>query len=220
MNPRDSQGGGAGRVAAFLSRNGSILVLAAANIYVAFPAAGNEWPLAELMWVYWAQSVIIGLVHVLNILAVGDYEVGDFKIFGQPVGKTVGARVNLGFMFLLHYGFMHFAYLFILASHFRVKPTEFDGFLSSSALFAAAHLFSFIRQRRALASARPTLTMLFFFPYIRVIPMHFTILLGFGAAGIFFGREVALPATILFILLKTAVDLAMQRLESSRLWIG
>jgi predicted RND superfamily exporter protein len=47
-------------------------------------------------------------------------------------------------------------------------------------------------------------------PYIRIIPMHFTIMAGAIVIGILgiIGIESAVPVLVLFLLLKTAADIA------------
>jgi hypothetical protein len=200
----------------FFRTYGSALALTAANVYVVFPTVMSSWPLAELMWVYWLQSVIIGAAHVLRILSLQDFEIGeDFKILGRAVRKGDRTKGLVAGLFALHYGFIHFAFMVLMAMAFKVKPTEFDGFLIAGALFAVTHAFAFVKQRPALAVATPDLGTLMWFPYVRILPMFFTILIGIGFLGPV--SEGAVAATLLFILLKTIADVGMHLIEERRI---
>ena len=71
--------------------------------------------------------------------------------------------------------------------------------------FAGSHGFSFRHNRRTdFRQKKPNLGTLMFYPYLRIIPMHLTIVMG---GAVFEG------ALLLFMVLKTLADCAMHMLE-------
>ena len=146
-------------------------------------------------------------------------------MFGRPAENTKGTRRLLAVMFLAHYGFMHFGFFFLIGFQFGVRPTELDGFVATGVIFMVAHAFAFIRHFPALRRSKPDLGALMFFPYVRILPMFLTILVGFGLIlPPRFGGETmsgALVAvTLLFMLLKTVADVGMHRLEESKVYMA
>jgi hypothetical protein len=85
------------------------------------------------------------------------------------------------------------------------------GIWYSCGLFFVNHLFSYVYYRNRLRQDENFMMDTFTGPYYRIIPMHFTIM--FGAMVIIvlgiIGITSTLPVLVLFLLLKTATDLAM-----------
>ena len=71
------------------------------------------------------------------------------------------------------------------------------------AMFAAAHAWPLVTSGGQDYRGKPNLGVLMFYPYLRILPMHLTILLGSMFSS-------ALP---LFIVLKTGADLGMHAIE-------
>jgi hypothetical protein len=77
------------------------------------------------------------------------------------------------------------------------------GIASIAVSFAMSHRKSFRQNVESDARGRPNLGALMFLPYLRILPMHFTIILGSAKGG-------DGPATVLlFSALKTAADVLM-----------
>lgn len=160
------------------------------------------------MWIYWFQSVTIGLINFVRILQLKDFSTEGFKVNGQPVEPTPETRNSTAFFFLFHYGFFHFGYLIFLLTFTAGEvfggiptPVEFQYIFLTSILFFFNHLFSYF-YNRSRDTQKQKIGALMGYPYARIIPMHFTIMFGF------FG--VALP---LFLILKTFADCIMHIVE-------
>ena len=108
-----------------------------------------------------------------------------------------------------HFGFFHFGYLvFIFAENTGRSPLGL-GLLICTLAFAFNHYFSYRYHREVDASGTPNIGTLMFTPYLRVVPMHLTIVFGavtLGSTGI-----------LVFGLMKMIADVAMHLAEHKML---
>ena len=75
------------------------------------------------------------------------------------------------------------------------------------AVFFFNHRYSYIEHRDHDRTRKPNIGNIMFFPYVRIFPMHLTILAG----GAFGGASTG--TLILFLGLKTAADVVMHKVE-------
>lgn len=185
-------------------RIGSLLALLLVNL---LPIAGVlffGWRVFDLLLLYWAESVLIGLLNVPKMWIAVDH-------VGGTAGPTPG-KVGLSFFFLVHYmGFMagHAAFMTLMTagdSLFDVDMQEVPGIILGTlgerstvlGLLAllGSHLVSFfltfIGRREYLTTS---VGKVMFSPYPRVMVMQFAIVLG----G-FFVMLLDLPGGVLAIL--------------------
>jgi hypothetical protein len=182
--------------------------LLGANLFALFIAFLQNWSLAELMLIYWAQSVIIGASYVARIRSLDKFSTKNFKINDKSVEPTASTKRQTAIFFALHYGFFHLAYLMFILS--EAPGALFDlGFVLCTAAFAFNHVFSYRYHREMDRAGTPNIGTLMFTPYIRIVPMHMTIVLGGSLAGT--------DNLLLFGLLKTAADTLMHVVEHKRL---
>jgi len=216
-----------------------------ANIVsIVFVVAFN-WSLFEIALVYVLQSIIIGLFVFLKMVVAKPVLVSgsDFSMFGLNVrgegikfqesgGANVFARIFILFeagFFALHYGIFHAGYLFavFLLLGANAKPLSASDWLLLSIpvlIFFANHAFSFYensvkkRQRLSLFGS----TRLFSRPYMRIIPMHLTIILfAFVSTGAVGGIAFAgTLVTVFFLCLKTFADLVFHYNEHKDELVG
>jgi hypothetical protein len=166
------------------------------------------------MWVYWFQSVTIGVFNFVRILSLKDFSTEGFRINNRPVEATRRAKISTAFFFAFHYGFFHFIYAIFLASFSFSGMFGTSGestlhlgdvayILLSAAIFFVNHLYSFF-YNRVRDAGKQNIGRVMFFPYARIIPMHLTII---------FGMMLGEGAIVLFLVLKTLADLIMHLLE-------
>ena len=201
----------------------TVLALVAVNLFTIILALAEGWSLATVIFIYWAQSVIIGVFTVATILSLDIGAVTVRTTASGPAAVAVPAKfarygtwVLAGF-FAFHYGIFHFGYLaFIGAFAFFAGPPPWTqpAVLLTCGVFVANHLYSFLyhRMRDPYAPVTAgTVKEIFVAPYARIIPMHITIIAG-GFATIILGA-VGFDATplilVLFLGLKTYVDVRM-----------
>ncbi len=168
----------------------------------------EHWPALPVLWVYWGQSVMIGVVNVIRIMCLEEFSTEGFTSGGKPVPETSRGKANTAGFFAVHYGFFHLIYALFLTRGMlggRMSGWMPATVLLNVAIFGAVHGFPLWRTHgHDLRSKRPNLGALMFYPYIRILPMHLTIILGSAFP------QGALP---LFILLKTGSDVALHLVE-------
>ena len=186
----------------------STLVLLLSNLLTIAMALIQGWDVSVLMWIYWGQSVVIGYFNVHRILDLERFSTDGFRINNQAVQPTRATQRKTAAFFAMHYGMFHLVYFVFL-----FKDASLDGTVSLLGAgvcvfaFYLNHRFSW-RYNRAIDRARvPNIGNIMFFPYLRIIPMHLTILLG----G--FSNGHGTLSLLFFLLLKTAADVAMHVVE-------
>jgi len=196
----------------------STLALLASNVIVIAFAIIEHWNLITLLWIYWAQSVIIGVFNVFKILDLERFSTDGFYINDKPVAPTEGAKRETAVFFALHYGLFHFVYFVFLVAFTFIGFWEVPSYgaatgsayfiLASVALFFANHLYSYLHNRESERGRMQNIGGVMFAPYARIIPMQLTLIL-----GIFLVDQVAL---LLFLALKTVVDVITHVTEHAR----
>lgn len=165
------------------------------------------WDAGQILFFYWFENVIIGLVTLPRVLAAQNY-VRD--AYSPKANNAVG----VGCFFIVHYGgfcLVHGVFTLILAVRFisddpaqaGVVDPPFDGaFLWGLAILFGLHVLALVRDwwlPRAWRTASPTLEM--FRPYGRIFVLHITVMGGAWAM-----QEYAAPEwTILILCLGKAV---------------
>ncbi|MFH1591878.1 MAG: DUF6498-containing protein [Candidatus Woesearchaeota archaeon] len=167
-------------------KDNSMWILIFVNLVAIGFVIFEKWSLLTLMFIYFAQSLIIGFFNVFRIL---------------NLRKLLRMRIFFLVFFVLIYGAVHF-YLYGFLQDYDFF--EWGGVLAGSGLFFVNHLFSFLRHRKKLEKRDLVGTMLF--PFVRVWPMFLAvILLGFFGGGILWIG--------VFGVLKSIADVAMHFVE-------
>ncbi len=190
--------------------DGSLWMLVLANVLTLVVALWQAWDPLSLMLLYWAQSVIIGISNVFRILALDRFSTTGFTINDQAVDPTPATKVQTAVFFSLHYGLFHAVYaVFLLAAN--DAAASLDGWFGLCVVaFVVNHAWS---HRYNLALDRrgtPNIGTLMFTPYLRIVPMHLTLIFaGFALDSVF--------GLLLFGVLKTAADCGMHLVEHQQL---
>lgn len=193
--------------------DGSIWILGFSNIIALVVAVYQGWGLIDLMLVYWVQSVIIGLSYFFRILNLDKFSTKNFQINDRPVDPTPETKRYTAFFFLLHYGFFHVGYLVFIIVDAPDGPLLDAGFLICGVVFAVNHFFSYRYNRDLDRQGTPNIGTLMFTPYLRIVPMHLTIV--FGATQV-----LSTFGLLFFGGLKTVADILMHYVEHARLKRG
>jgi hypothetical protein len=146
-----------------------------ANILVLLIALWQTWSLSMLLWPFWMQSVVIGMLHTHRMLSLQQFSTEGLTSNGRSVPETDSGKRSTAFFFLAHYGFFHLFYFGFLLSRGDVAATDWPWLLIGGAGFAIGQ---WLDQRHVLARdarGRPNLGTMMFMPYLRVIPMHLAI---------------------------------------------
>lgn len=201
----------------------STLSLVFSNLLVIVFAVVDNLSAREVLWMYWFQSVIIGIFNFIKILSLKEFSTEGFKQGNKPVPNTKAAKISTAIFFLFHYGFFHLIYAMFLGvfSDFSNATSNGSGkiyLLISALTFLISYTIEFINSKNEESTELPNLGALMFAPYARIIPMHFTIILGgfIGAAGSFLSADTNLTIIIVFTAIKTVVDLITHSVDFSK----
>lgn len=177
----------------------SFWLLLLANLFCLYYYSIHPDGFKTIVWVYWIQSVCIGLFNFLDLLTVKHPDPLSFSIDNKPIDGSLKTKGCAAFFFLFHYQFFHLAYgIFILI---KVKGTLDIRFLQLSILVILFEgVLTFIRNKNIQKKQMVNFGQLFFLPYLRIIPMHLMILAPavWGLSGAF-----------IFLSLKTLADTGM-----------
>jgi hypothetical protein len=191
--------------------------LIVANVAALALALWFQWPLALLLWPYWVQSLVIGWFSRKRILALQDFSTEGFKINDVTVAPTRAVKASTANFFALHYGFFHLVYfVFLLQGVAALTPIDWLGLAAAAVGFIVNHQASYRHNIEADARGKPNIGTLMFLPYLRIVPMHLTILAGGALAG----AQVSVWGLLVFGCLKTAADVAMHVIEHRLLQKG
>ncbi len=186
----------------------SLTALVFSNVFAIYSATTQGWNLVAIMLAYWFQSVTIGIFNFVRILSLKEFSTENFKINGRPAQPTIGTKIFTAFFFLFHYGVFHLAYLgFILKGGVAgmmggLDSSQLKYVFGIALIFFGNHLFSYV-YNKPRDTKKQNIGVLMFYPYARIIPMHLTIVFGFGVTE-------ALP---MFMWLKTGADVIMHFVE-------
>lgn len=212
-----------------LIHNYPVVSLIFANLVTIALAILGNWDLATVIFIYWAQSVIIGIFTVLSLLGADTAALGadlqkplheQGKTDKIPHGFTWFYQCLLAGFFALHYGLFHWGYYGFIVESGIFGPVNFTdpGIWLSCGLFFANHLYSHITFRYRGAKGGEYVTEQFITPYRRIIPMHMTIIFGSIVIVVLeaLGITSTMPVLVLFLLLKTYSDISAHRIKHYR----
>jgi hypothetical protein len=202
----------------------STLSLIFSNLLVIFFAIADDISANEVLWIYWSQSVIIGIFNFIKMITLKDFSTEGFKQGNKQPLPIRATAISSAVFFLFHYGFFHFIYAAFLGgfSEFSNSESNSSGInyiLISAGVFFISYFIEFINFRKEESDELPNLGFIMFAPYARIIPMHLTIILGgfIGAAGSIFSTNTNLSIIVLFIGIKTVVDLITHSIDFKKL---
>ena len=178
------------------------------NIIAMVLAFTQGWELSQIMWVYWGQSVIIGVVNVIRMLNLKEFSTKNLRQNGQRVPETQEAKRGIALFFAFHYGFFHFGYFVFLWQEQPLNILEMNEamlMLLALSAFVGSHSFSYMHNLRAdFRQQKPNLGTIMFYPYLRILPMHLAII---------FGAHIESLGMLIFMGLKTFADAGTHMVE-------
>ena len=178
----------------------SIIALILAN---SVPLAGViwlDWEVFDVMMLYWAENVVIGVINVMRMLASQ----------GEDMLPMAGIRFVLIPFFILHYGMFCFGHYMAVVSLFGRGEWQSPLWFGVAAV-AISHLISFrINFIGAGEFKRCNLIQLMQRPYGRIIVLHISIIAGGFLVVVMDNPFWMLPV---LVVVKTVIDLRMHLAE-------
>lgn len=166
------------------------------NVITIFVAAIQQWSFGTIIWIYWAQSVIIGIFAFLRMIRLKEFSTKGLTSNSQPIPETKVSKYYVALFFLVHYGGFHLIYLAFIWQH-TIEDVRI--FLIVVTLFFVNHMFSSIYNEKKDATSKPNIGNLMFDPYGRIIPIHLIILVASTLTGTI--------SLIIFMTIKLFVDI-------------
>lgn len=191
--------------------DGSTYSLIAVNVLAGAIAVMFRWNMFDLLLVYWAQSVVIGISFFVRMLSAKRYammHVDEYREhFVVARDNDSSGKVGAALTFLLHFGLVHAGYLVILVTHnSKLQAANWAGLALCALAFAGNHAYSLARNIERDRSGIANLSLMGFLPYLRVVPMQAVMVLGVKLEG-------GTGLMMLFVGLKTAVDVLTHLME-------
>jgi hypothetical protein len=202
----------------------STWMLIFSNVIVIFFAIVDNLSALEVLWIYWIQSVIIGVFNFVKIISLKEFSTKNFRSSGKELQATKATKISTGIFFLFHYGFFHVVYAMFIGGFSEIGKTSTSGSMHNylwftSLVFFVSYLIEYIQSLRNPPEEIPNLGAVMFAPYLRIIPMHITIVLGgfIGIIGSFFNVDINYSIILLFVSIKTFVDLLTHSVDFNSL---
>ncbi len=216
-----------GRIAFHLYKDPSLLAILLGNVLTVVMACSREWSLGEILWIFWAQSIVIGIMNFVRMITLREFCVKGVKMNDRPVTETQATKYSMALFFLFHYGFFHLVYAMFLTDMWPLHvQAGVDTVLLGVCIagFLAGHFYSFLYNRtRDFKDVKPNIGTVMFYPYLRVIPMHMTIIFGSLLVTEMSGDphatladgtpDIHLWVLVLFMGMKTVCDAGMHAIE-------
>lgn len=168
-------------------------VLIGVNIYLVWYYYHTPEIFTTLIWLYWCQSVMMGIFNFFDMLTSRDpipMQNSDPQFFDalsankhtaavETPSPKIPWRSNTGvsLFFLFHYGFFHFVYMIFLFTMKPRYPINWDLFKYFLGAFFVGQVITFIQHKIRERKTQSNLGAMFFTPYLRILPMHLTILI-------------------------------------------
>jgi len=186
----------------------SLFMLFTVNIATIIATLYGEWQLTTILFIYWAQSVTIGVFNVKRMAALDNFSTRNIQLNGKPVMNTdIGKKAIISF-FIMHYGIFHLVYFVFLLVFSAMRGVDLLGVLIASSIFIVNHYYSHKVNLEDDKRKLKHIVSLMFHPYVRIIPMHLTIILAFIFSGTI--------GLIIFMSLKTIADLISHIIEHAK----
>ena len=217
----------------------SVIALVLANLVPLLGVLLLDWRVFDVMILYWAENVVIGVINVLRMITckpgLGLQQLTDGPA-GEGLSATQRATVarfsrGTGYLlipfFMFHYGMFCFAHYSAVTGIFGAGPASGAGGISlfvvplgeawrsplwiGVAAIAVSHLLSFgFNYIGGGEYTRTNLAQLMQRPYGRIVILHVAVIAG-GFLVTLFGDPV--PALAVLIAVKIGIDLRMHRAE-------
>lgn len=176
--------------------------------------------LAQLLMVFWMQSVIILICILIRILSLKrfsrdpgtqwTYELGpDASLVGRG---SAAIKRRIATSCVVFYGaWLGMTYFFLhVFAGIGLPDGEPRGYLYCTAVFAVNHLYSLRRNMHDDAAGSPNIDHLMMLPLVRTVPMHVMVFLGAFALK---AGATTLLSLLIFVVLKICADVIMHCVE-------
>lgn len=189
-------------------RDPAFWTLAFLNLLFIYEYTGDPDQYTTIIWLYWCQSVLLGIFNFFDMATLKNADVSNMTINGRPATARQ-AKGCLPFFFLVHYGIFHFVYLIFLTIDFKLSNVNFSILKWAILGLLLNQLIHFVQNKTKYSHIPRKIGSMFFTPYLRIVPMHLTILLP---------KFIGWTPVLTFIILKTIFDLLGHIITTPYYW--
>lgn len=172
------------------------------NIVLIVVSVHQNWRIVELIAVFWAQSVAIGISTFIRLLRLRQFRIGKLT------NPDPTRKVSDALLFLFHYGFFHTFYLYFMLFLGFGQVFLQPAFLFCLAIIAIEQVLEHRHQSLIDRQMCVSTGLLTVSPYLRLLPIHLIFIFG-GGKGV--------NPVVLFGFLKTISDMGMLLVNHHRL---
>jgi len=191
-------------------RDPSFWTLIALNLFFIYEVKDNPTQYTTVIWLYWLQSVLIGLFNFIDMLTLKTKNIDVSNMtFNDKPATPAGAKGCLPIFFLFHYGIFHFVYLIFLFVDFKISDTNFSYLGMAAVVIFLQQVIQFVQNKVKFANRSRNIASMFFTPYLRIVPMHLTILLP---------KFLGWTPGLTFLILKTVFDVIGHLVTTKYYW--
>ena len=193
----------------------SSTLLILANLYPLVGVLFFGWDLASILFIYWAENVVIGFYNILKMVYAKKPNTGGITVTIN--GKVTKDFSKKGFIlfFIMHYGLftvVHGAFLFTtIAKGLSINSAVLTGTLFLIVSHGISFFTNYITGKEYETKSPEDL---FLAPYKRVIVMHLTVI--FGSALIVNSNGTAIGPLLTLTVVKTIIDLISHTFEHNK----
>ena len=178
----------------------SFWVLIGVNGYLVYHYYHHPEIFTTLIWLYWSQSVLMGIFNFFDMLTLKIMKPESITVNEKPIKSPTVVKGFSAVFFAFHYGFFHLVYFVFLASMKKSGPIQWDFLKYFFFAFLVGQIINFIQHKIQQRKQQANLGTMFFTPYLRILPMHLTILLP---------NFIPVSGMGIFLILKSLADVGM-----------
>lgn len=163
--------------------------------------------------IYWIQSIAIGVVFLIRMIAMKKFSIDGFSLGDTPLEPTTGTKWLIVCLFVVEYLFYLFVYYkFIIVGEIQrtlaheSMPVKTIVFLGG--LFFISHFMNYLMNRTPDDVYEPNIGVFLFYPMARVFPLQIFLF------AIMFGKY----SFIVFGLIKIGIDVLLEKHAVERYW--
>ncbi len=145
-------------------KDASVWTLFTVNVITIVVAAIQQWDFNTVLWIYFAQSTIIGFFTFLNIIGLKNFSKDSLAI---------QIRKSDGYSFLLIHSVFHVTFFVIFAMMLSIE--NYSTLFIIIGLFLANHAYSAIKNRKQNSKNNTNLDKIVGTWSIRMVPIYFGI---------------------------------------------
>jgi hypothetical protein len=178
----------------------SLIGIIISNIITIVLAVTQQWELHTIMILYWAESLLIGILNIFRIMGLKEFSTEGYEINGRTVSPTRGTQIQTATFFAFHFGMFHLTYMiFMFIQGYNDVIHSVGIIIINIIITTLSHIYSYFTNIKEEINSKPNIGAVMFLPYLRIIPMHLTIIVG---STLLAGSSVAF-----FMILKMLSDI-------------